>query len=277
MKRVRRLAIAILVLGGCGRIGFGGGDDAGGDDGPVGDGSRLGVGLEFYYPLDQSAGHAVPDASGHARNGYAWDPTTHMQWLAGGGVVGGALHFDGTAYESFALFPAAGSMCGSAPALTGSLTLSAWAKFDSFGDWSGYSLGDFIIGRGEGGGTGGGWGLGATNGCGAETAGFEVSVDSGRYAIVCGTTALSPGTWHHLAGVFDAAAQTMDVYVDGMLDTGPMTSDSAAIPSSSVPTGMCPYLGAGANQQHLLVGSVDEARVYSRPLTAAELAQLATP
>ena len=35
-----------------------------------------------------------------------------------------------------------------------------------------------------------------------------------------GTTTLQLNTWYHIAGVYDAARQTMDVYLNGQLDDG---------------------------------------------------------
>ena len=35
-----------------------------------------------------------------------------------------------------------------------------------------------------------------------------------------GATAMQANTWYHIAGVYDAAARTMDVYLNGQLDNG---------------------------------------------------------
>ena len=35
-----------------------------------------------------------------------------------------------------------------------------------------------------------------------------------------GATTLQPNTWYHVAGVYDAAAQTLNVYLNGQLDNG---------------------------------------------------------
>src|SRR5206468_13110277 len=101
--------------------------------------------------------------------------------------------------------------------VTGSITLAAWTRFDSLHDWNTYSLGDFALGQGTNGGGQGAWGLGATNACGPFTAGFELSFAE-RRAVRCSTTILAAGDWHYLVGTFDAAAMTIHIYVDGVLD-----------------------------------------------------------
>ena len=267
-------AWCLVVLAGCGRIGFtpGPGDARGttGDGGtPSGDASTLSSGLRFLFHLDGITGADVPEASGQDGRIY-----NEADVVPSAGKLGGALHFDGVAYASFVIFPSSDGSCAAAPALGGSLTVAAWVSFDSLHDWGGYTLGDVALMQGTVGGTQGVWGLGATNGCGADTAGFEVAFDDAHRFVRCGTTALLPATWYFLAGVYDATARTVRIYVDGVEDTGGQAPGSGAIGASLNPYAVCPYLGASSNQGYLLRGSLDEVRIYDRALSPAEVRAL---
>ena len=39
-----------------------------------------------------------------------------------------------------------------------------------------------------------------------------------------GATTLQPNTWYHIAGVYNAANQTLDVYLNGVLDNGQLSA-----------------------------------------------------
>ena len=72
------------------------------------------------------------------------------------------------------------------------------------------------------------------------------------------------------------SARSIEIYLNGVLDSGSMTSGSPPIPSASntLPPEQCPYLASSANQNNLLYGTLDEFRLYSRALTATEVAEL---
>ncbi len=106
------------------------------------------------------------------------------------------------------------------------------------------------------------------------------------YDIVAGTTVLSTGVWHHVAGTYDGA--TMRVYLNGVLEgslaeaNGIDWNDGAvgfpdpgqlyfgAFKDSS--------LGAGPTTPNLrfLNGSIDEIGIFNRALSAAEVQAIAT-
>ena len=263
---------SLLLVAGCGRLGFdaratgSNGADATGDAKPA----DVTAGLAFYYTLDSLPGHDLTSNAG----GNAYVPSlTDVTPVAG--KLNGALHWDGVGYQAYALFPAdAGGTCAAAPTFPGGLTASVWAKPDSFHDWNGYTLGNFAIAQGSSGGTGGVFGLGTTNACGTQTAGFTLAFSDTLRATRCGTRVISTGTWYLITGVYDPTARAMHVYVDGALDDGAMSSSSSAIGSSLNPPPMCAYLAAAGNQSQMFIGALDEARIYDRPLSSAEVAQL---
>jgi len=75
-------------------------------------------------------------------------------------------------------------------------------------------------------------------------------------------------TWYHVAGVYDAAARTLNIYVNGVLDNG-------------VLVGTVPASQANAANERVTVGrrtggfyfqgTIDEVRLYGRALSQAEI------
>src|SRR5207245_1667950 len=77
--------------------------------------------------------------------------------------------------------------------------------------------------------------------------------------------AYNDGTWHHAAGVLRSGLA--ELYVDGLLVARDTTN-----PITSVRTSTQTIVGKVASG---FVGDIDEVRVYSRALTAGEIAALA--
>src|SRR2546427_12000051 len=78
--------------------------------------------------------------------------------------------------------------------------------------------------------------------------------------------AYNDGTWHHAAGVLRSGLA--ELYVDGVLVARDTTN-----PITSVRTATQTTVGQVASG---FVGDIDEVRVFSRPLTAEEIAALAS-
>ena len=262
----------LLVLAGCGRLGFDAVPHAGDDASASTDAHPdVTAGLVDWFPLDLAHDqHLIPASVGAA--GYAWS-TTDVTPVAG--RDGGALHFDGVGYQSYIIFPSSDGTCAAIPTFGPSLTVSAWARFDTLKVWNGYTLGDFAVAQGSSGGNGGVWGIGSTNGCaGVQTIGFELAFTQAARATRCGSTPLTTGTWYLLTGVYDATTLEMHVYLNGVLDDGAFAPGSTVVGASLNTPDMCPYIGSTGNQSQLIVGSVDDVRIYDRALSAAEVAQL---
>ena len=231
--------------------------------------------LEYHFRLDETSGQTVNDSSTTLRHGHVFS-TTNAMWTEG--KVGNGLYVNGTQYSAYVAFPwpAGADSCDNIPAITGDLTVSAWVRFDSFTDAI-YTLSNVAVMHGSAGGVDGGWGLGSINLCGATTAGMTITAPGGTMRVNrCGVTTLETATWYHLAGVYDANDRTLDVYLNGVKDSGALSAGSSAIPNglNAPPSAVCLYLAAASNQQQLLVGTLDEVRVYSRALTPAEIAEL---
>lgn len=99
-------------------------------------------------------------------------------------------------------------------------------------------------------------------GIGANQLQFVLGI-AGDHQKLTSPTLFAANTWYHIAGTFDGT--TMRLYVNGVLNT------SQAMPGSVLGTG--PFtIGRDYDNTRILNGSVDEVRVWSRTLTAAEIA-----
>lgn len=205
--------------------------------------------LEAYWKLDESSGAAVLDSSGHELLG-----TFHYEPKRLAGLVGNAPVFDGANYIDFG---------HSTPLrLAGSMTISAWINSSSFPvddaaivsqlrQDSGYQL-DTTIDQGP------------------RTIGFKLTDAWGKLMARYGATPLALNTWHHVAGVYDAVAATLDVYLNGELDNGFLLGSVSSLQRSS--RGAV-YVGkrAGSSKFNFL-GLISGVRVYSFALTKSQIA-----
>ncbi len=57
---------------------------------------------------------------------------------------------------------------------------------------------------------------------GPRTIGFKLGDPCENLMARYGSTELVRNTWYHVAGVYDADARTLDVYLNGRLDNGPL-------------------------------------------------------
>lgn len=78
---------------------------------------------------------------------------------------------------------------------------------------------------------------------------------------------LSTGTWHHLAGVWDGSV--MRLYVNGV-EAGSVSA-SGTLPAFTTPL----RIGTNGGLSEKFKGSMDNVKIYSRALTAAEIQSLA--
>jgi hypothetical protein len=118
---------------------------------------------------------------------------------------------------------------------------------------------------------------------------FKTSPDTGphRFAIGItgpgntwvqrnGTTVRALNTWNHMAGVYNAAVQTLDIYVNGVLDDGILSSASPGV-APTVPASQLNNASANVNigrrtdAGYYFSGDIDEVRVYGRALTPSEI------
>src|SRR2546430_13610435 len=166
---------------------------------PGGSAAALSSGLVAAYAFNEGKCSTVADVSGNGHtasgNGATWTVT---------GRYGKALSFNGT--SSYVDLGNAADL-----QITGSMTWSAWilATADLPDDGQ-------IIAKSSG----SGWQLKSSPDTGAHTFGVGVSRSSSSLTQRYSTTVRQLDTWYHVAGVYDAAARTLSVYVNGVLDNG---------------------------------------------------------
>ena len=189
--------------------------------------------LVAHWPLDEAEGMVVADSAGDS-NGYVLG---NAAWQPDGGVVGGALEFDGV--DDFISAPAVLN-----PA-DGPFSVLAWVK--------GGAPGQAIISE-----TGG-------------TAWLSLDLPAGHLmteltsggrsaAPLLSQTAIDDGNWHRLGLVWDGLYRTL--VVDGVA-VAQDTQDDLASSSGSL------YIGCGDPMQPgtFFSGLIDDIRIYNRAIT----------
>jgi len=205
-----------------------------------------------WWKLDEGSGMTAFDSSGNGNHGALQGSAT----LGAEGILRGAVLLDGDGdYID----------CGSSDVfnIRNAVTLAAWVWADpDFGypDWSGIimrggpNIDTFAL-----------YYYGPNKQLGFKTTGAPTEWTA---SATNGAAALFDREWHHVAATYDG--QTKTIY----LDTAVVTTAGASGQIETSSTGRL-LLGAGrdlAVPTHLLVGRLDDARIYSRALSVAELA-----
>jgi VanZ family protein len=206
--------------------------------------------LEAYWKLDESHGRVAVDSSGHGLNGrFSNEP----QRVAG--TLDGAVRFNGsTDYVDF--------RHSTALRLVGSMTISAWIKARSFPVDDAAIVSQLNKGLG--------YQLDTTVDRKARTIGFKLTNACGNLMARYGATPLVVDTWYHVAGVYNAEGQTLDVYLNGKLDDGFLLGSVTGTQRSSRAD---LYVGRRSDFGGFgFAGSIRDVRIYSLALTQPEIA-----
>ncbi|MGA2786622.1 MAG: LamG-like jellyroll fold domain-containing protein [Verrucomicrobiota bacterium] len=194
-------------------------------------------GLTGWWPAEGNANDSVGGNSGTLVNSVSF--TT--------GEVSQAFLFDGV--SSYVSIPDSPSL----DSFTTSITIETWIKVNQTtanSNWKG------IVTKGNS-----SWRLQGR--AGAKTVVFSANGVSPNVDLY-GSRNVNDGQWHHVAGVYDGT--TMFLYVDGTLDVSQPATGSIA--QNSLP--LC--IGQTANSTgYYFNGLIDEASIYNRALTAAEI------
>jgi hypothetical protein len=81
---------------------------------------------------------------------------------------------------------------------------------------------------------------------------------------------LSVGVWYHVAGVYDAAARTLDIYVNGVLDNGVRSGTVPAV-QYNAPLEVNIGQRTGVPQTFNFIGTIDEVHIFNRALSGSEV------
>jgi Concanavalin A-like lectin/glucanases superfamily/Bacterial Ig domain len=205
------------------------------------------------YSLNEDSGNTISDISGNSNTGTINGAT----WTTSG-KYGSALAFNGSSNYVDLGNPASLQ-------LTGSMTASAWiyAKANPPDDGQIISKSDDTDG----------WQIKTTPDTGVRTFGFAIS-NGGSHIQRNSKTVLSLNTWYYVTGVYNAAAQTLDIYVNGVLDNGVL---SGTVPSSQLNSTQNVRIGMRSSGYYFN-GTIDEVRVYNTALTQAAIqSDMSTP
>ena len=206
--------------------------------------------LEADWKLDESGGRVALDSSGHGLNGRFSGEPKHVE-----GVTGRAVMFNGKK-DSIDFGRS------TALRLSGSMTISAWIKPSSFPRDDAAIVSQFQGGFG--------YQLDTTVDEGPRTVGFKLTNVCGELMARYGATPLAVNTWYHAAGVYDAGARTLHVYLNGRLDDGPLRGVVTGTQHSSR---SAVYVGRRSDQAGFeFAGAIEDVRIYSLALTNAEIA-----
>ena len=220
-------------------------------------------GLVGWWKMDDGSGSSTAaDSSGNGSTGTLvnfTDTSFQSQW--GVGLIGGALFFNGDgASSNLVAVPSLGT---SAPAMldfnaSPVFTLSAWVQAAPT-----QTNEAAIIAKGTG--------------AGGEQYVLELNGNNYRFFVrdtnfvsygISSTTAAN-GFWQHVAGVVNATNGTMSLYVNGLLVGSSVAPSSLLATNHEVSIGNRQSGTAGYNFP--FTGAIDDVRIYSRDLTAADV------
>ncbi|MGC2468038.1 MAG: LamG-like jellyroll fold domain-containing protein [Candidatus Acidiferrum sp.] len=216
-------------------------------------------GLAGWWKFDESSGSSASDSSGNGNTGT---------------MVGGASWWVAGKFNNAITTNSGNSvmdrLTSSSLELAGSWSVSVWFKANSLP-----TSGNLMVPIVKAGPSGDNYQLVLDNGNISAGAGVLINFNSSGCCdnhFAKYTTAISTGVWYHLAGVYDSVAQTLTLYLNG-----------SSVASASV-AGFPPEGGPGAG--HLTIGAennslndafdglIDDAHIYSRALSAADVTAL---
>jgi len=201
--------------------------------------------LVAYWSFDQQSGNDFLDASGNNNTAVNNGNVTTVS-----GVVGNAASFPGHGI----LTVADSTSLDTAAAATASRSVAFWFKTTTTSNLVVLEKGTnqhFVV-QTEGGSLAG-------------KISFRVNTTSTPRVI--SLNPVNDNNWHHFAATFDAAANLMNLYIDGVLQA---TNTQASPGANDEPF----VIGARVGPSFGFVGSLDELAVWNRPLAPPEIAAL---
>ena len=203
------------------------------------------TGLIGHWKFDETSGTTATDSSGNNNTGTL---TNGPAWTTG--KIGGAVSFDGVNdYVNL------GTSVDQT--ITNAITVSTWVKpVATFQGTFLVGSTDLVIADYD-------WGI--YNTAGGNTFNFYIQNTSGVPMNAGSVTTAVPGAWIHVVGTYDGA--TIKLYINGVLEN--TVSQTGNIRNSNFVT----HVAGGWNGVRY-AGVLDDARLYSRALTTAEIQSL---
>ena len=173
------------------------------------------------------------------------------------GAVGRSFAFDGT--NQYAEVPSSSGI-----AFSGPFTVEGWINYDHL-----YGVyGSVICAKGRDAEAAVDWALAVSSSYNLRP--HVNTLDSG-WTYFDGSTTLQPGTWYHVAMVYDGT--TLTVYVNGVSDGSADLSGDVQVTSGSLRIGAYAPIN-GSSSKCFFPGKIDELTVYNRALEAPEISAI---
>lgn len=242
------------ATGGMGTGGAGTGGMASGGKGGVGGTSNGGAGgqslpaMFAYYPFDQTAGPTITDASGNGRNGTLSGTATFPA-----GVIGSGISLPGSSGD-YVTLPS-----GLVKTLT-SITITVWVNVHTDQTWQrvfdfGSSQTVYMF---------------LTSHAGGGNARFAITTAGNTMEQqLNGTAVLPTGTWTHVAIVLGSNGGTL--YING---AAVATNTALTLRPADLGATSNNYLGRSQFVDPYFNGEIDDLRIYSTALTAAQISTI---
>ena len=223
-------------------------------------------GLEGWWKLDESSGSAS-DSSGKSHTGTLTNGPT---WSSTGGILNGALTFDGQ--DSYVSVPSTTSL-----KYTGAeLTLSTWVYVNSTETNGAYLISKPWNGVSDAYNYQLGFNSGTSTTTGTVFFSLQGSSPSGAYSIAT-SSGISTGAWHQITATVDSS-KAMKLYIDGVLAVSGTHNITAWTPtdgSKPLVIGSKWTYSAGSYGSSTLDGKMDNVQVYTHTLSAEAIANQA--
>jgi hypothetical protein len=209
--------------------------------------------LVSYYELDESSGTR---SDSHGSN----DLTDNNTVGTASGIINDGANFVASNTEYF-------NASNSAFDFTGTeMSISFWYKATSFRASPGS---DRLFQNWSTSGTFQGWFLNISN-AGAKKARFVMATGTSSFEEITATTAYVEDTWYHVVFVYNGT--DLRIYRNGTLDCTPVAVTANLRASATTPFRIAANESLAANQY--CNGVLDEAGIWDRALTAAEVTEL---
>jgi hypothetical protein len=188
--------------------------------------------LVGYWNFNEGSGNLAHDSSGNNNTGtLIGNPT----WTTG--KLGGGLEFNG---KNYVTVPSSSSLT-----ITGAFSITAWVNYNKSSDYQ------VIVGKDN-----------YSDRLLLSSAYDQLLAQFGNNYFSTSST-LTPGTWVHVAYVTSSSGQV--VYINGVqCSTNAFSGSNFATPGAVL-------MGMGVGNAYGLSGTLDEVRIFSQALTAAQV------
>ena len=224
--------------------------------------SSLTSGLVGYWSFDNKdtnwSTNTTSDLSGNGNTGTITNMTSANSVA---GKIGQGLRFEGT---NRVIVNDSASLD-----VTGTITLSAWIYKTAHP-----AAGNFhtIVSKGTNSSAESNYELMTYGISNTEKLVFYYSNQGGKS--IRGNTPLNLNTWYHVVAVYNDTANTINLYVNGVLETGTISSGNPET-NSIVANNQKLSLGARDGSQNMVSGgTLDDLRIYNRALSTSEVTDL---